>query len=334
MPMRRPLVLLPIVLVAALPGCGGGDPDLVVYSGRSEPLIKPFLEEFAEEEGLDVQVRFADTADLVGTLLEEGDNTPADVFLSQDAGALGAVEEEGLLAPLPQTVLDAVKPRFRSDDGRWVGLTGRARVIAYDSRELKPADLPDSILDFTKPEWKGRIGFPPTNASFQAFVSAMRLELGDERTRQFLEGLKANEPKTYENNIQTEEAIARGEVDVGFVNHYYAYELRAEQPSFPVRNHFLRKGDPGSLVNAAGAGVLASSDAKPDAERFVRYLLSRPGQIYVADKLYEYPVAAGVSPPDGLPPLDDLQGPSIALEDLGGELRSTLQLLDQVGLTS
>ena len=329
---RTAAILLALLALVPVAGCGGEDADLTVYSGRNEKLIGDLVKDFEKESGLKVEVRYGDSAELAAQIAEEGPNTRADVFFAQDAGALGSVEKQ--FTELPQQVVSRVPERYRDRTGRWVGTSARARVVAFDSRELKPADLPKSILDFTKPEWRGRVGFPPTNASFQAFVSAMRLEIGDEKTREFLEGMKANEPKTYENNIQTEEAIARGEIDVGFVNHYYAYELRAEQPGFPVRNHFLGRGDPGSLVNAAGAGVLSSSDARPDAERFVRYLLSRQGQAYVADKLFEYPVAAGVSPPDGLPPLDDLQGPSISLEELGPELRPTLQMLDEVGLTS
>ncbi len=332
--MRRRIFAIALGLLALAPvtGCGGEDADLTVYSGRNEALIGDLVEDFEKQSGLTVEVRYGDSAELAAQIAEEGDNTPADVFFSQDAGALGSVEPQ--LDPLPRDVLSQSPDTYRDDAGRWVGTSARARVIGYDSRELKPEDLPDSILDFTKPEWKGRIGFPPTNASFQAFVSAMRLDLGDERTREWLEGIKANGAKTYENNIQTEEAIARGEVDVGFVNHYYAYELRAEQPNFPVRNHFLRKGDPGSLVNTAGAGILKTSDAKPDAGRFVRYLLGREGQTYFATKTFEYPVNDQAEPPEGLPRLEDLHGPDIKLEQLGGQLRSTLEMLDQVGLTS
>ena len=164
-------------------------------------------------------------------------------------------------------------------------MSARSRVIAYDSRELKQADLPDSIFEFTKPEWKGRIGFPPTNASFQAFVSAMRLEIGDERTREFLNGIKANGPKTYENNIQTEEAIARGEIDLGLSTTTTPTSCAPSSPTSRSRNHFLRNGDPGSLVNAAGRGRARDHRAKPDAERFVRFLLSRDAQPYFSDKL-------------------------------------------------
>jgi iron(III) transport system substrate-binding protein len=331
--MRRfAATLLALLVLVPVTGCGGEDADLTVYSGRNEQLVGDLIKDFEKRSGLKVEVRYGDSAELAAQIAEEGDNSPADVFFAQDAGALGSVEP--MLSPLPQAIRDRSPERYRDPQGRWVGASARSRVVAYDSRELKDSDLPDTIFDFTKPEWEGRIGLPPTNASFQAFVSALRLEVGDDRAREFLQGIKANGVKTYENNIQTEEAIARGEIDVGFVNHYYAYELRAEQKDFPVRNHFLRKGDPGSLVNAAGAGVLRTTDSRPDAERFVSYLLSRDAQVYFADKLFEYPVAAGVSPPDGLPALDDLQGPDIRLADLGGELRSTLQMLDEVGLTS
>jgi iron(III) transport system substrate-binding protein len=340
---RLALALSLVAALGAVAACGGDDEGggdqadertLVVYSGRAKALVGPLMADFQRRSGIKLQVRYGDSAELAATIAEEGDNSPADVFFSQDAGALGAVGHEGLLALMPKAVLDRVPTRFQDPEGRWVGTSGRARVVAYSTERLKASQLPDSIFDFTDRRWKGRIGFPPSNASFQAFISGMRLTVGDARTRAWLRDIRENDPTLLENNIQTEEAIARNEIDVGFVNHYYAYELRAEQKNFPVRNHFLRKGDPGSLVNAAGAGVLRTTDTKPDAERFVNYLLSREAQTYFADKLFEYPVAAGVAPPDGLPPLDDLQGPKIRLADLGGQLRPTLQMLDEVGLTS
>lgn len=331
--MRRlAAIVLALLVLAPVSGCGGEDADLTIYSGRNEKLVGDLVKDFEKRSGLKVKVRYGDSAELAAQIAEEGDNTPADVFFAQDAGALGAVEPQ--LGALPRDIQEQSPARYRDPKGRWVGASARSRVVAYDTRELKDGDLPDSIFDFTKPEWRGRVGFAPTNASFQAFVSAMRLEIGDERTRAFLDALKANQPKAYENNIQTEEAIARNEVDVGFVNHYYAYELKAERKDFPVQNHFLRKGDPGSLVNAAGAGVLKTSANKPAADRFVRFLLSREAQTYFSRKLYEYPVVKGIAPPAGLPPLADLRGPDIKLADLGGQLRSTLRMLDQAGLTS
>lgn len=328
-----PLMLLSIALVGT--GCGGSDDDsLTIYSGRNEKLVGPLIEQFERDTGISTEVRYGDSAELAATILEEGDASPADVFFSQDAGALGAVEAAGLLAALPGGVLEKVDSRFRDSAGRWVGVSGRSRVVAYSTERLKASDLPDSIFDFTDAKWKGRIGFPPPNASFQAFVSAMRIAVGDERTRDWLQDIKDNDPVLLENNIQTEEAIAAGEIDVGFVNHYYVHELKAERPDFPVANHFLRAGDPGSLVNVAGAGLLGSSDHSTNARRFAEYLLSAAGQRYFSQKTFEYPLVAGIAPPEGLPPLDELHGPTIPLDALGDKLRSTLELLSEVGFST
>ncbi len=254
--MRRITTTAALAAVATLlavltVGCGGnetaaGDGTLTVYSGREEEIVERLFEQFEEETGISVEVRYGDSAELAATLSEEGDSSPADVFFAQDAGSLGAIAEEGLLAELPQRILDRVDSRFRDPDGRWVGTSGRVRVVAYNTEALSEADLPSSILDFTDPRWKGKIGFPPTNASFQAFVSAMRLTLGEEETRAWLEGIKANEPKLYEKNFQVLEALAAGEIEVGFTNHYYLFLLKEEQPDAPVANHYLGAGDPES----------------------------------------------------------------------------------------
>jgi len=335
--LKRFVLLLWLLVGAAgaLAACGSGDEEesrtLTVYSGRAERLVGELLEEFKRESGVDVRVRYADSAELAATIGEEGDRSPADVFFSQDAGALGAVEDR--LQPLPEELLDKVDARYRDPQGRWVGTSGRARVVAYSTERLKESDLPDSIFDFTDPKWKGRIGFPPPNASFQAFVSAMRLDVGDERTRRWLEDIKKNDPVLLENNIQTEEAIANGEIDVGFVNHYYLHELRQEHgDDFPVANHFLRKGDPGALVNVAGVGILRTSKRSEEARELVEFLLSERGQRYSAEQTGEYPLVKGVPAPEGLPPLSSLQGPDISLGALGAKLESTLKMLDEVGL--
>jgi iron(III) transport system substrate-binding protein len=339
MPLPRSFRLL-LTTLAALTGafalgCGGSDGDddkLTVYSGRNAKLVGDLFRQFERDTGIDVEVRYGESAELAATIGEEGDNSPADLFFSQDAGALGALEREKLLTRLPAGALGVVPARFRDPSGTWVGTSGRARVVAYSTTRIKPAQLPDSIFAFTRPEWKGRIGFAPPNASFQAFVSAMRIEVGDARTRRWLEQIKDNDPVLLDNNIQTEEAIARGEIDVGFVNHYYVYELRAEQPGFPVANHFLKAGDPGSLVNVAGVGILSSADHEESAQRFVEYALSRAGQRYFATKTFEYPLVAGTSAPKGLRPLSSVHGPDIDLDSLGAKLPSTTELLSDVGL--
>jgi len=320
------------LLVPLLAACGGDDETLTVYSGRSESLVAPLFEQFSEETGIDVEVRYGESAELAATIAEEGDGSPADVFFAQDAGALGSVADEGLLAELDTGLLDRVPERFRDPEGRWVGLSGRARVVAYNSEAVSEDDLPDSIWDYAGEEWRGRVGFAPTNASFQAMVSAMRLTEGDERTREWLEALAANEPRLYENNLMSLEAAASGEVDVALVNHYYLYELLAEQPDVPVANHYLADGDAGSLVNVAGAGIVAGTDRAEDAERLLAYFLEE-GQTFFAEETAEYPLVAGVEPSEELPPLDSIHGPELELGALGAELASTLELLNEVGLT-
>jgi iron(III) transport system substrate-binding protein len=331
--VRRPvLLLLPLVLLA-LAGCGGEDGDITVYSGRQEDLVEDLFEQFEDATGIKVDVRYGDSAELAATIAEEGENTPADVFFAQDAGSLGSVAAEGLLAELPAATLDEVEERFQDPGARWVGTSGRVRVVAYNTNELSETELPDSIWDYGNPAWNGRLGLAPTNASFQAMVTAMRLESGDEATREWLEAIAATEPRIFENNVQTLEAIAAGEIDAGFVNHYYLYGLLEEQPEAPVANHFLEPGDAGALVNAAGVGILRTTDRPGMTQQFVDYLLG-PGQEYFATETAEYPVVAGISPQHDLPPLTDLHGPDVELGTLGPELQATLEMIDEAGLTS
>src|SRR3990170_3597344 len=219
-----------VVLVAALAaaGCGGDDGGpLTIYSGREEELVAPLFDMFSEETGIEVEVRYGDSAELAATIAEEGGNSPADLFWAQDPGSLGSVESQ--LVELPEEILDRGDTRFRDTEGRWVGTSGRSRVIVYNTEALSENDVPDSVFDLTDPKWKGHVGIAPTNASFRAFVTAMRLSEGDEKTRQWLVDLKTNDPKEYEKNTPIVEAVAAGEIDLGLVNHYYLYLVKAEQ---------------------------------------------------------------------------------------------------------
>ena len=263
--------------------------------------------------------------------MEEGENTPADVFFSQDAGALGALQKKGLLAPLPQDVLAKVNPRWRSEQGKWVGISGRARVVAYDKRKVRESELPDTIEGFTDPRWKGRLGWAPTNASFQAFVTAMRRLKGDAAAERWLKGIVANDPQRYEDNEPLRDALAKGEVEVGFINHYYVAEAIAEEgPEYPVGVHFTRGGDPGSLVNVAGVAILEGAKDDEGAREFVEYLLSRPAQVYFARETKEYPLVAGVPADASLVPLARIQSPPIDLSDLS-DLEGTEKLIQKSG---
>ena len=305
---------------------------VVLYSGRLEALVGPILEEFERSTGIDVEVRYGDTAELAATLLEEGNRSPADVFFAQDAGALGAVASAGLLEVLPQRLLERVEPRFRSPAGQWVGVSGRARVVAYSTERVRPEELPDSILGFTDPRWKGRIGWPPTNGSFQAFVTALRHTAGEEAARRWLLDIKANGARSYRNNVAIVQAIATGEIDVGFVNHYYLYRFLAERgPSFPVRNYHTRAGDAGAMVNVAGVGLLKSSRHREAALALIDFLLSRRAQEYFARETFEYPLVAGVPVHQDLPPLSSIRTPNIDLGSLA-DLEATLDLLWETGV--
>ena len=331
------------ILFAALPGYAveeeasgrTAEPvELVVYSGRSESLIGPVLKMYEQSTGNTVKVKYGKTAGMTALLLEEGRKTPADVFIAQDAGALGALAKKDRVRAVPESILVEVEPRFRSPDGDWVGVTGRARCVAYNTSAMKPADMPASIMDFTDPAWKGRVGWAPGNGSFQAFVTAMRKRVGDEKTEAWLRGMIANEAVVYPKNSAIVRALGDGEVDLGFVNHYYLYRFLAEDPDFPVRNHFLPNGDPGALVNVAGACLPVQADQTPEqraaAEELIRFMLDREAQTHFAQSTYEYPLAKGVAPAKEMISLEVVETPDMDLSDLD-DLEGTLVMLRKVG---
>lgn len=332
--VRLAAAVATVSLLAAACGGGGeaeGDDVLTVYSGRGEDLVGSVIADFVEQTGIEVDVRYGGTSELALQLVEEGDATPADVFWAQDAGALGAVAEQGLFDELPDDVLDRVDEANRSAEGEWVGVTGRARVLVHSTERVPEESLPESVLDLTDEQWQGRVGWAPTNGSFQAFVTAMRVELGEDTTREWLEGMLANGVVEFPNNSSQVEAVGRGEIDVGLVNHYYLLRFLAEDPDFPAANHFP-DGDIGSLLNVAGVGRLAASGDVDLTEQFITYLLSDDVQAYfagVTDEA-EYPLVEGVAPADALPPLSELDPPAVDLSDLS-DLEGTLELLREVG---
>jgi iron(III) transport system substrate-binding protein len=306
--------------------------SLVVYSGRSESLVGPIIAQFAEATGINVEVRYGSTSEIAATLLEEGANSPSDVFFAQDPGGLGAVADAGLFAPLPDDLLAKVPEVYRSPEKLWVGISGRARVVVYNTDRLTPDDLPGDIWDFVDPRWKDKIGWAPTNGSFHAMVTAMRAVWGEDRTREWLEGIQANNPKVFEGNAPIVQAVASGEVEVGFVNHYYLYRfLQEEGEGFKARNYFLPGGGPGSLVMVAGAGRLASGKNEANALKFLEFLLSPVAQQYFAGQTYEYPLVEGVNTQRGLAPLAELNRLDIDMVDLA-DLQGTTQLLSDVGV--
>lgn len=334
--LRTGLGLAALTLAAPLlAACGSDDDaDLVIYSGRNEKLVGPIIDAFEKESGLTVEVRYGDTAELAAQLLEEGDNTPADVFFSQDAGALGRLSDEDLLADLTTAELDRVDARYSSAEGDWVGVTGRVRVLGYDPEQVTGEELPDDVLELAGSDWAGRVAIAPTNASFQAFVTAMRVELGEDTAKEFLEGLIANDVQKYENNLAIIDAIEAGEVAVGLINHYYLHERKKELGEENVRTElkFLPSGTVGALINVAGVGILDAHADNENAAEFVDYLLSDEVQADFVEATGEYPLVTGTTGPDDVPSLDELDGG--AQMDLGelDSLDETVALLTEVGL--
>jgi iron(III) transport system substrate-binding protein len=331
---KRPILFAMVALLALVASACGSDDDsksITVYSGRSDTLIQPLIDQFMEDTGIEVAVRYGSTSGTVTLILEEGNASPADVVLLQDAGALGALGKESRLAELPSDLLNRVDSKFRSHNDNWVGISGRARTVIYSTETLSEIDLPASIMDFVDPEWKGRIGWAPTNGSFQAFVTALRVSIGDDATKAWLEGIKANEPIDYPKNTPIVDAVGRGEVEVGFVNHYYLLRFLAEQgDDFAARNYFPSE-DVGGMMNVAGVGVLDTSEVQDTAEEFIDYLLSESAQTYFADETGEYPLIDGIPSNPGNPQLADLNVPDIDLGNLD-DLRGTLDLMREAGV--
>jgi iron(III) transport system substrate-binding protein len=303
---------------------------LVVYSGRAERLIKPLLNTFEFETGIELEVRYADSSQLAATLIEEGTRTKAGVFFSQDAGALGALSKRGRLATLPTSTLERVAAQYRSPKGEWVGVSGRARVFVVDPRQVQNApDTVDALLDA---KWKGKLGYAPTNASWHSFVTALRQVKGEAGARTWLSAFKANGPRSYSSNALVVQAAERGDIAIGLVNHYYVYELAAgDLNSVRVRNEFAKFGDAGALVNVAGAAVMKESAHDSAAHELVEFLLSKQAQEYFATRTYEYPLISSVRAAKELPPLESLGSPVADLSDLD-TIDESLKLLREVGL--
>ena len=304
--------------------------ELTIYSGRSEEFIAPFLAQWEQESGITLNVRYGDSAELAAQILEEGKNSPADLFLSQDAGSLGAVTAAGLFTQLPASVGPKIESSYVAGDRSWIGVTGRARVFAYNPDAV--TDLPQAITDLTKDVYRGKIGIAPSNASFQAFVTAMINEKGEAFAEKWLSEIKANEPKIFLKNSAIVEAIDKGEIDLGLVNHYYVWEVAsALGREIKVKNGYFKAGDIGNLINVSGAGVLATSTKQDAAQDLINFLTSESMQKQFVEQTHEYALIPGATPPDGVPDIKSLGSPRVDLGDLANTQR-TQDLLIKVGL--
>jgi iron(III) transport system substrate-binding protein len=304
---------------------------VTIYSGRGEALIGPLVSQFTAETGITADVRYGGTSELATLLLEEGANSPADLFWAQDAGALGALS--AAFAELPAEVNGSVIETFRNDANRWVATSGRTRVLVHSTERVTEADLPQSITDLTNEKYKGRVAWAPTNGSFQAFVTAFRVAEGDAAAKAWLEGMIANDAQVYKNNGTQIEAIANGEVDYGLVNNYYLGRYTAKDAEFPVTMTPFAAGDIGNLMLVAGAGIVEASDNKENAQKFIDFLLSPAAQQYITLQGNEYPVRTGIIPQATLESLETVQAvsPKVDINAIG-DLDGTLALLREVGL--
>jgi iron(III) transport system substrate-binding protein len=350
----RPSALAGIALAATaalgLTACGGSNTPaatdsesgaaassgkvVTLYSGRSESLVKPLLEEFTAETGIKVEARYGDTAQMAAQLVEEGEKSPADVFLAQDAGALGVVGKEGLFADLPESTLSAVPEAYRDSSGQWVGVTGRVRVLVYNKDLVPEAELPATVQELNDAKYAGKVGVAPTNASFQSFVTALRELEGDEAATEYLTGLAENDPQIREKNGQIVADVNDGKMPFGLVNHYYLYQLAKEKgvdaAELEAANHVFPDGNIGSLVNVAGAGLIKHA-ADADGQALLDFLLSERGQTYFAEQTHEYPMITGAPNPAGLPTLAELKAPDVDLNELD-DLSATVRMITEAGL--
>jgi iron(III) transport system substrate-binding protein len=327
-------VLLALTLVTALAatGCSGDDgPSIVVYNAQHEQLLEEIAPAFTDKTGIEVELRNGDDAELSAQLVQEGDASPADVFLTENSPAMSAVERAGLFAPLDAAATDPIPAQYRPESGLWTGFVARSTVLVYNPSLISEDELPDSIMDLADPAWAGKIAFSPTGADFQAIVAAVLDLEGEDATRQWLAGLKAN-GTVYDGNNVVLESVNAGEVPIGIEYHYYWYRDQAEsgENSDNTELYFFGDQDPGAFLSISGAGVLKSSDHAADAQKFVEFLTSTEGQQDLADSYaLEYPLNPAVDLDPPVRPLSQLQPPTVGISDLDGQ--QVVDLMTEAG---
>ncbi|MCW2737084.1 iron ABC transporter substrate-binding protein [Nocardioides sp.] len=324
---RRAAVRVSVTLAATLltastlSGCGVfGSPDLVIYNAQHEQLLDELVPLFEEESGLDVELRSGKDLEMANQILEEGADSPADVFLTENSPAMSIVDNAGLFAELPEAATATIPEQYVPADRAWTGFLARSTVAMYNTDSMTAADMPASILDFAQPEWKGRVAFSPTGADFQAIVSAV-LELeGEEATQAWLEGLKDN-GVIVQNNLVVMQSVDSGEVDAGIAYSYYWYRDRAENGTDSDSSdlYFFGDQDPGAFLSISGAGILASSEHREAAEEFITWLTGTEAQEAMAESYaLEYPLNPDASLNPDVKPFDELEPPQVDVASLNG----------------
>ncbi|CAM4133570.1 extracellular solute-binding protein [Pseudoalteromonas ostreae] len=300
--------------------------ELTLYLGRGEGgLYENVLQAIQDRNpNFKLGIRRGPTAALANTIVAEAKAgvRRADLFWAVDSGAIGLVSDAGLAQPIPNDLSAQLQPQFRYKD--WAPVTGRVRTIPYNTSRLSKEQIPTSIMDIADSDLS--IGWAPAYASFQSFVTAMRILEGDDKTAKWLKKIKKR-AKTYAGELGVVMAVERGEVDIGFANHYYTLRLKSGKPDAKLDLAFTQQ-DAGCLVNASG--ILALND-DPLATHFMRYLLSIEVQGYLAREAYEIPLVNGVPLPEGLPSLANISPPKVDLTQLA-DLRPTIALMRNSGV--
>lgn len=299
-----------------LAGCLGNDADIVVYSGRTEDQIEPIFRELEDRLDITIGDRYGDSAGMVGQIVEEGDASEADLFYTQDSGTLGALKNEGRTADLSETVLESVPEAYRDPDGTWTGVSGRTRSIAYNTDEWDANELPDDIFAYAEEEaFDDELGWRVDSGSFLSFIRAMMIEYGENDTRGWIEGLQDLGIENYEGGMTTPQAIADGEISVGFVNHYYVGRLLEDDADAPITVTFT-DGDVGALFNVSGVALVDTADDADLAREVVEELLVEEVQELFVDLNAEYPVVDGVEYTGDMPGPDEVNSPTFDLNEL------------------
>ncbi|MFP5372889.1 MAG: iron ABC transporter substrate-binding protein [Actinomycetes bacterium] len=335
-PGRALAALVSIAGVAtSLAACGtdaAGAEKLTVYSAQHESLVRAMLEDFTEETGIALEFRDANDSELANQIVQEGEASPADVFLTENSPSIDVVDRAGLLAPLDPATLGQVGEQYRPESGTWVGFAARSTALIYNPGEIPADQLPASMLDLADPEWQGRVGIAAGGADFQAIVSAVLALQGEDATREWLTGLERNS-EIYASNTAIMKAVDEAEVPVGITYHYYWYRDQAQNGLIgdDAKLHYFGNSDPGAFVSISGAGVLASSDQPEEAQRLVAYLTAREAQEKLAESsALEYAVGTGVASAEALPPLETLGAPAVDPGALNAPL--VTDLMQEVGL--
>jgi iron(III) transport system substrate-binding protein len=325
-------------LALTLSACGGsstghGGTAITLYNGQHEQTTAALVAAFEKQTGITVNVRTGDEAELGDQILQEGSSSPADVFYTENTPVLEALREHGLLAPVERSTLASVPSRYDSAQGDWVGVSARVSVLVYNTSEIKPSQLPSSILELAEPKWKGKVGFAPSETDFQPLITSIVKFDGKTAAESWLKGLQANS-KTYPDNETVVAQVNNGESAVGLINHYYWFRLRAEIGAGAMHSalHYYAAESPGDLVDVSGAAVLKSSSHRAAAQKLLAFLVSHAGQETIArSHSYEYPLRPGVAPYPGLRPFAQLKPAPLTPAELG-DGSEALALEQKLGL--